>query len=159
MPFAFPPGSPYLDPAFHDATVADVEATLVTGFAASTTRRDIFTRWTALRAAVDAVVTLGEQWLDGSYATTKVDPNDADIVVVLDGNEVEGLSPVEETTLGALVAGKTTQATWRCDSYPLVEYPAGHPLRSFFERSRDYWTDFFGHDRSGVAKGIVRVQP
>lgn len=159
MPFAFPPGSPYLDPGFHDATTDDVEATLVNGFAGSATRPDIFQRWIQLRAAVAAVVTLREQWLDGSYSTTKVDPGDADIVVLLDGVEVDSLSPVEETTLGALVAGKTTQATWRCDSYPLVEYPDGHPLRGMFEQYRDYWTDFFGHDRAGVPKGIVRVLP
>lgn len=41
-----------------------------------------------MRAAIAAVVTLREQWLDGSYVTTKVDPEDADIIVHLDGQEV-----------------------------------------------------------------------
>jgi len=159
VPFAFPPGSAYLDPGFHDATVADVESTLVNGFPTSNTRRDIFERWQQLRAAIAALVTLREQWLDGSYVTTKVDPGDADIVVHLDGAEVDNLAPVAEFTLQALVAGKTTQAAWRCDSYPLVEYPQGHPLRALFEAQRTYWADFFGTDRLGAPKGIVRVEP
>ena len=159
MPLAFPPGSSYLDPGFHDATVDDVEATLVTGFAGSATRPDIFARWVQLRAAVAAVVSLREQWLDGSYATMKLDPGDVDIVIHLEGREVEGLDAVQETTLSALVAGKTTQGVWRCDSYPLVEYPDGHPLRALYEDMRDYWIDFFGHDRLGNPKGVVRVAP
>ncbi len=105
------------------------------------------------------MVTLREQWLDGSYVTTKVDPEDIDIVVHLDGVEVETLDTTAEFTLQALVAGKATQATWRCDSYPLVEYPADHPLRAIFERQRDYRTEFFGKDRDGTPKGIVRVEP
>jgi hypothetical protein len=159
MSFAFTPGARYLEPGFHDATVQDVEATLVNGFVESTTRRDIFERWTRMRSAIAAVVSLREQWLDGSYVTTKIDPDDADVVVHLDGDEVENLDTTAEFTLQALVAGKQTQATWRCDSYPLVEYPEGHPLREAFERQRSYWADFFGKDREGNPKGIVRVEP
>lgn len=159
MPLAFTPGSPYLDAGFHDATVADVEATLVNSFATSITRREIFERWTQLRLAIAAVVSLREQWLDGSYVTMKVDPADADIVVHLDGSEVDALDPTAWVTLEALVSGKTTQAAWRCDSYPLVEYPEGHPLHVISEEVRDHWADFFGKDRNGVPKGIVRVEP
>lgn len=159
MAIEFAPGSAYLDPGFHDATVSDVENTLVNSFATSSTRQDIFDRWQQLRSAIAAVTTLREQWLNGSYVTTKVDPNDADIVVHLDGGEVDQLEPVAEFTLQALVAGKSTQATWRCDSYPLVEYPEGHPLREWYEETRDYWIDVFGTDRQGTPKGIVLVQP
>lgn len=158
MSFAFAPGARYLDAGFHDASVDDVVATLVNSFTGSTTRKDIFERWARMRSAIAAVVSLREQWLDGSYVTTKVDPEDADIVVHLDGPEIERLDATAEFTLQALVAGKTTQATWRCDSYPLVEYPEGHPLRAAFERQRDYWADFFGKDREGNPKGIVRVE-
>ena len=55
----------------------------------------------------------------------RFDPGDIDLVVLLDGTEVDALDPIRETTLHALVAGKTTQAMWRCDSYPLVEYSSG----------------------------------
>lgn len=159
MPFAFPPGSPYLPPGLHPATEGDVEATLVNGFPGSASRRDIFDRWLQLRRAIAALVTQREHWLDGSYVTTKDDPGDADIVVHLDGPEVDRLDASACTSLEALVAGKVTRAAWRCDSYPLVEYPAGHPLRTVYEQSRAYWEDFFGHDRSGVPKGIVEVAP
>jgi len=159
MPFAFPPGSPYLAPGLHSANVDDVEATLVNGFPGSTTRRDIFDHWKLHRETVSSLVTLGVTWLDGSYVTTKDDPSDADIVVHLDGAEVDALSPADELALLALVAGPVTKAAWRCDSYPLVEYPVSHPLRALYEQYRAYWEDWFGHDRSGQVKGIVEVDP
>jgi len=159
VPFAFPPGSPYLLPGLHPATVDDVEATLVSGFPSSSTRREIFDGWMGLRGAITEVVSLREHWLDGSYVTTKEHPGDADLVVHLDGNEVEALAPLAEATLNGLVAGPASKATWRCDSYPLVEYPPDHPMRGLYEDARRYWESFFGHDRAGVPKGIVEVMP
>jgi hypothetical protein len=155
----FPPGSSYLPPGLHRATVDEVGATLVDGFPSSTTRREIFDGWTDLRATMSTVVSLREQWLDGSYVTTKEDPGDADLVVHLNGDEIEALDSIAEATLKGLVAGAGSRAAWRCDSYPLVEYPSGHPLRALYEESRSYWRTFFGHDRSGVPKGIVEVAP
>lgn len=159
MPFAFPPGSPYLAPGLHPATVDEVEATLVNGFPGSSTRRDIFDGWRGLRTTMSSVVSLREQWLNGSYVTTKEDPGDADLVVHLDGDEIEALDPIGEATLKGLVAGPGSKAAWRCDSYPLVEYPVGHPMRALYESTRGHWETFFGHDRSGVPKGIVEVEP
>lgn len=159
VPFAFPPGSPYLPPGLHPATVDDVEATLVTGFPNSSTRREIFDGWMGLRDTMSNVVSLRKQWLDGSYVTTKEDPGDADLVVHLDGTEVEALDAIAEATLKGLVAGPGTKAAWHCDSYPLVEYPPGHALRALYEQALSYWATFFGHDRSGVPKGIVEVEP
>jgi hypothetical protein len=105
------------------------------------------------------VVTLGKHWLDGSYVTTKPDPGDLDIVVHLDGNEVEALAPTDVATLVPLVNGPATKSDWKCDSYPVVHYDRGHPMHSIGVQMNDHWLKFFGTDRSGNPKGMIEVAP
>ena len=138
----------------------DVEQGLVHPFDASRTRRPIFVEWCGLRDHIAEITELGIQWLNGSFATRKLDPNDLDLATFLNGSMIETLDEHRQAALNGLVGGGDTENFPRCDSFAIVEYPEDHPMRSAYVVTRDTFEElFFGRDVSGVQKGFVEVMP
>jgi hypothetical protein len=94
-----------------------------------------------------------------SFATSKVDPGDADILTIIDYTEIDALPAPKKILLSGLFHGHKTRENCRCDSYLLVEYPLGHRGRTSFERGRKRWADLFGsvRDDPKASKGFVVV--
>lgn len=161
MPIEIPTDADYLPPGVHPATVAEVEAALVHAFAESKTRRPIYGEWLQLRDRLDALVTLGIQWINGSFATRKRDPGDIDIATFMQSAEVDVLSPERQDELNGLMASKDTTGLPLCDSFAIVEYPQGHPMHEAYVATKEtFETAFFGYDsRAGISKGFVEVSP
>lgn len=141
----------------HDAALDEVRERLVDGFAGSLTRRVIFEWWSHHRAALMEIVEVGEQWLGGSFASDKRDPNDMDLVTVLDGPTFDELPRHCQLLIRPLLSGNYTEQMWRCDTYPVFAYPEGHPGRDAYQVAFHRWQQHFGHDRDGRARGFVRV--
>lgn len=136
----------------------EVKSALVDSFPGSKTRAPIYEDWLKLRERLSQLITLEIQWLNGSYATTKVDPNDLDLATFANSDEVEGLDPIQEAELNELVSGPSKEAP-RCDSFLIVEYPDDHPLHAVSASLRDgFATIFFGNGPGGPGtKGYVEV--
>lgn len=158
MPIAIPAGSDRLPAGRHEATEAEVEATFVNGFGSSTTRRPLFERWRLVTQAMERLVAVQTQWVDGSYVTTKDDPRDIDVVSHFKGDDLDQLDDVAKTLLEGLVAGHTSRDLHSCDSYLIVEYPNGHLARPAYEATLRYWDQLFGTHRDGDPKGYVEVR-
>ncbi len=134
----------------HDCQETEFRPLLVDSFPDSTSRPIIATGFELLRAnAVDCGVS-GTQWLDGSYVTNRMDPDDIDLVTFIDVAHLNALqnTPAEAFLVNALAAGPKTPARYRADSYVVAVAPAGHPLHASFEKARDYWRKWFGHMRT-----------
>ena len=147
-----------LPPGRHTATLDEFRLALVDGFPTSTTRTPLFEQFCVLRDAVNRVVGTRGQWVDGSFATTKLDPADIDIVTHVAGSDLDGLTPVDQMLLRGLVSGHYSRDMHGCDSFLLAEYAADHPARSAYERALAYWEQLFGHDRDGNPKGYVELE-
>jgi hypothetical protein len=158
MALAFTDDQDFLPPGPHAATVAEVEDGLVSAFPTSETRRPIYADWLALREALAALVGIERQWLNGSFATKKLNPNDLDLASFLDSVEIEQLGPEQEQRLSALVSGSSDVAA-RCDSFLIVEYPPGHPLHHVSTSLIQGFAEvFFGTGPAGPgSKGYVEV--
>lgn len=141
----------------HDATIDDIMTQLVEPFERSPTRRMIFEWWRHHRAGLLDLVEVTEQWLGGSFASAKTDPNDLDLVTVLDGPAFDELARHRQLLVRPLVAGNYTEAIWRCDAYPVFAYPEGHPGRDAYRAAFHRWQQHFGHDRDGRPRGFVRI--
>lgn len=63
------------------------------------------------------LVTLGIQWINGSFATRERDPGDVDIATFMQSAEVEMLSPERQDELNGLMASKDTTGLPLCDSF------------------------------------------
>jgi hypothetical protein len=147
-------------PKLHDATLDEIEQALVTPFQNSQTRPGIFQAYLGHRDAIQPLVvqTPREQWLDGSFTTNKIDPGDVDVVTWLPLHEVQGLSDEDKQACRELFKGRYTPAGAPVHSFCAFTMPANHPYAFIEQQARAYWTDWFGTQRNGDRKGILRVE-
>lgn len=146
-----------LPPGRHEASRDEVVAVLVDAFPTSRTRSAIAAYWQHHLEAVTDLVPVRLQLLGGSFATNKPDPADADVLTVLDGPAFDALPTHRQLLLRALMAGHYTESFWSCDVHPLAAYPEDHPGHSKYLIALERLEAYLGHDRDGVACGLVAV--
>jgi len=139
-----------LPEGIHDCDEDEFRRLLVEAFPASATRALIAAGFQRFRDDALSVSLAGTQWVDGSYVTTKLDPNDIDLVTYVPVEHLGALegSPAEPFIVELLAAGPRAQARYSCDSYLVAVAPPGHPLHASFEAARDYWRKWFGRMRT-----------
>lgn len=148
----------YLEPGLHRMTIEEFEAAFVTAFPHSTTRANILVGYVTHRGELASILDSFEQLIDGSFTTNKNDPKDVDLLVLADGDLVDGLPDDQKARLNDLVSGKATQGKYMCDAYFCPTYPEAHPLHQHSRTQRKYWMGEFGYDRCDVAKGLVHIR-
>lgn len=95
-------------------------------------------------------------WIDGSFVTEKINPEDVDLVLCTDGRVYDEGTDEQRTILHTVNAN--LKGALGCDSYLFLEYPQGHPLYEEGQRLREYWLRQFGRSRGGEPKGIAVVE-
>ncbi|MGF6427328.1 DUF6932 family protein [Bradyrhizobium elkanii] len=150
-------GHGYLPPGLHKMTLSDIEATLVVAFPHSTTRPEIIKGYKKHAQELVQIVSPCEQLIDGSFASNKNDPGDIDMVVFIDADVVDSLSPNQQADLRALLAGPQTKTSHMCDAYFCPMYSPTHAQHAQARQMRKYWLGEFGYDRNEIAKGIIQV--
>ena len=148
----------------HPATEAEVEARFVSAseFGESTTRQDIWHDWTMALGAAQALMQVCAVWIGGSFATSALNPDDLDAVLILDRRRIDALAmdPTAQRALSAFANGGVlrSQTGWRVDTYvlPWVADPQGEGLvlgvNTYLEM-RGYWDDFRSHPSSLASLG------
>lgn len=147
-----------LPPGVHVATVDEVRERFVTAFEGGAARRDIFERWVHHRDALRELVEVPSQRLCGSFVTDKAEPNDLDVVTLLDGPTYDGLPVHRQLVVSTLVRGHYTEQLWRVDAWPVFRFPEEHPGREIADRATTWFADHFGADRDGIERGFVEVR-
>ena len=144
-----------LQAGFHDCAFSDFWATFVDGFLTSQTRRTIAAAILDFSEELFSLAVPDEFWIDGSYATSKVNPNDADIVVfpqcndyVNYRNEFGVFRQKYSHTLDLYFAPAV------CPESKRLLSPADY---NDVVNTRNYWRGQFGYDREDRPKGIIRV--
>jgi len=97
----------------------------------------------------------GELWIDGSFLTQKIDPEDVDLLLRVQAEFCDSATSEQEEALGWFEEG--LRDSFRCDSYIWREYPPGHDLHEGSEEDRVFWTKWFGKSRNGYPKGIAVI--
>jgi hypothetical protein len=148
----------YLDAGIHDVELAEIEEHLVNGFPNSNTRPTIITGYKKHRAELEHLNIDIEQLLDGSFVSTKNDPNDIDLVCFADADVIDNLSPLDKQKFHNLVMGKSTQSFYNCDAYFCPTVPENDSRYSHCRQNRKYWIGEFGYDRNEKPKGVLRIK-
>ncbi len=144
-------------------TEDEVHHDLVDEFPTSTRRQFIYDRWMLHRHTLTNLVNVHEQWLDGSFTESKVDPDDVDIVTVYDGDAWDAMTDEERFLPFSLMNGHWTEQFWKVDSFGVGFYNPGHPMWAACQGAIDYWHNWWGHTRPDdprghLTKGYVVVQ-
>ena len=141
---------PLLEPGFYDVSFVNVRQTLtellVKPFDDSDHRESLLKHLLALLTEVADVYIFTEAWIDGSFVTDKEEPNDVDVVLWY--NAATSISPGELRTYRELQDGDDMMFRYRCDVYL---------VKNGNDELRRYWESWFGKDRAGHDKGIIRV--
>jgi hypothetical protein len=129
----------------------------VINFPLSSTRTTIMD---GLKQILDLIratsINSGSVWIDGSFLTAKIDPNDVDFVVCVDADIYDN-GTVEQQAILDSIANDDLKSSHGCDCYVSLAWPTGHALHAEGQRNRDYWKRQFGNSRSGDAKGIAAL--
>lgn len=148
----------FLPEGVHDCDAAEFRTAMVDAFPRSTSRPPLFEYWELHRRALGDLLPVQEQWINGSYVTSKVEPGDVDIVTLFEGSAFDALPDHTKLLVRTLLLGKYTRHFWRCDSYPIPTYPPGHPNKVIEDQQRAYWESAWARStRAAAGKGYLRV--
>jgi len=136
----------------------EIEIDFVDSFPSSNTRPKIMEGYKRHRAEISALCAFYEQFINGSFVSTKNDPGDIDLVSFADAQEIDNLSDEQKRQFRALFSGPDTKDTHLCDSYFVPTFPENHPYFDECRSLRKYWMGEFGYDRLDRPKGIVKTE-
>jgi hypothetical protein len=139
---------PLFPPGLHPVDEAMLEAHFVDPFSGSVTRPVLIAGLRSYLTALRCVGVNFEVWIDGSFSTQKTDPNDIDLVVFADPDELNKLPPAAHTYLNGLFDRTTAKRQYGCD----VLFALATDYNS-----RSYWRGWYGFDRSEQPKGIAQL--
>ncbi|MGZ4163521.1 MAG: DUF6932 family protein [Tumebacillaceae bacterium] len=128
----------------------------VHGYPNSITRKKIALGFAQFLLDVLAIFDEFEIWADGSYTTSKQDPDDIDTVTKYHSNQYTQLTPAERTKTFGMFNGEDTADEYGVDSYALVVYDSDHEgYQSFLDERNRRTKDFTYDDRTEKYKGLV----
>lgn len=132
------------------------EQVFVGGFEESNTRKLIFEAYSGYLNQLRQIVGEGfYQWIDGSFITRKINPNDIDLVTFLNFEQLQQHEKSLNTLRKMRYEGKKY-----LDNYFVPTYPGEHSNFTFFEIDRLEWLHRFERDtRKKVKhnKGIIQL--
>jgi hypothetical protein len=139
---------PLFPPGLHAVDESDLSARFVDAFASSTTRRPLLVGLQSFLNALRRAGVAFEVWLDGSFCTEKIDPNDIDLVVFADPIDLNRLDPAKQTYLSGVLDRTNARRQFGCD----VLFAPSNDMNM-----RSYWRGWYGFDRRERPKGIVSL--
>lgn len=142
-----------LEPGLHDVTVDDIQDCFVKQFGTSQRRKDIFESLVVFLENLMENYRIYEVWVDGSFVTSKINPNDVDIVVYFECEDFVSISR----------EWNRLRAVTNIDAYAAIavnsESKAKLSQQDFMQvtNQRNYWRGQFGFDRADSPKGLLVV--
>lgn len=97
----------------------------------------------------------GQLWVDGSFLTHKLDPDDVDTVLALSGEFYENGTDAQREAVDWL--NTDLKPLYRCDCYFFMEWPEGHANFAIGQWMRAYWIKQYGFSRTDQMKGIACI--
>ena len=143
-----------LAPGIHTSTFEDVCETFIKGFPESKTRDKIYKEFLGFINDIFNRYKVYEVWIDGSFSTAKVNPNDIDLVLFL----------YVESFINIQSEWATLRKQANLDPYIAVavcpDTQSKVDSRVYMDviNKRNYWRGQFGYDRNDVPKGIISIK-
>lgn len=144
---------PLLPAGFHPTDLAGLRRLAAVRFPDSFTRPAIMTHLEQIVGRINHAGILGHIWIDGSFLTEKLNPEDVDVLFVVNAPTFLSMSPSQRSFFNGIQA-VSLFATHRCDNYAAVV----DPTRPDGEWLYAYWLRQFGFSRADEMKGIATIQ-
>ena len=148
-----------LTPGIHSYKMQEFEQQFVKDFTSSISRSKIYNNFTEWMEKLLSIVPPRYIWLDGSFLTQKVDPNDIDLVVFYYPEDI----PDEQQANQLKDMINVVSRSYDCDAYLCLSFEQWEPERVAQIPNQNvtimqtYWQGQFGFDRSRQPKGMVHI--
>ena len=163
-------------------TLDDIKEHLVDNFPYSTTRSSRFQCFLRfINELTTNVKSCTKLLINGSFVTKKVDPYDVDFIIVIDSTK---LTRIEDNYLNSLISIKNQLRAeydnykemyqnglipkerlyrlglfnYGCDFFRLDKLNNNHPLYQNYLDDKNYWIDWWSHDRYNNPKGFLDLK-
>jgi len=149
-----------LQPGFHTMTLPHLHSVLVAPFAAMSIRRPmIFDGLTKFLSELSQAGVIGYAWVNGSFVTEKIDPEDCDLVLCCDGPATDAAPIALQNLLQKQFVTERSQVKvdYLCDVYLRFDYPPTDPRHQQGLALKAYWRGQFGFDRQDNPKGLATI--
>ena len=134
----------------HILTVAKLRQLCVDRFPLSRTRATIMLGLEQIVDRLRASHISGELWVDGSFLTDKINPNDSDVVLFIQQAFCDNATVQQKEAIKWI--NSNLKSSHCCDSYVSIEYPPSHPLYWEGEYLRAYWMRQWGFSTDDAGK-------
>lgn len=142
-------------PGILESSFAEFQSTFVENFNHSQTRRVIFDSYESyVNDFKSEVSSAFRNWIDGSYTTTKLDPNDINLVNIVAYSDE--LNQKDQIIAKFLTHGGSKER-YSVDGYFIQVYPTDDPRYAITQHWLDYWLNWFGHDRQKRQKALIEL--
>lgn len=155
-PIDKPEFPPLLPLGRHPFTLERLVELCVTPFPKSPTRQRIWEGFLQVVDRLNQAKIVGELWLDGSYLTRKVDPEDMDLVLRMDGCFADHCEPDQQAIIEWVQSD--LHDSHHCHSFVIVQWPKNHPDYWRGEYAYAYWMKQWGFSREDNPKGIAVIE-
>lgn len=144
-------------------SIDDIQKYFVDNFPLSQTRKRNFSGFKNFIIALENGQVhdiINKIWLDGSFFTNKLNPNDIDMVLLFNPS-IDKIPKInfffEEQKDYFRMVGEGLH----CDTYYTLDYtliPSSEPqVKQHYDKDNKYWMGQFGFDREGRNKGIIEL--
>ena len=121
----------------------------------SKTRSNIFNGYLVYNDNLSTLLkTEWKQWVNGSYTTKKENPNDIDLVNIID---VDTVNNAGESIKSFLSKFSDCKDKYLVDGFLSISPDENHSHNQYFIDRLAYWKKWFSHDREMNSKGIIVV--
>ncbi|PQV43203.1 DUF6932 family protein [Methanohalophilus euhalobius] len=144
-----------LPPGFISPPLKDFENCFVDDFPESGTRGSIFEGYLKYCSILSSLEIASLQWINGSFTTNKLHPNDIDLVTHIDAVKLDSDGRFFLFLKNELDHHRVKNI-YKCDTYYIPLYPPDDPeLYELTKEKIKYWSKWFSHDRQQNAKGLI----
>ena len=144
---------PLLQAGFHKKTMLELRQLCVDGFPQSVRRPKIMEGLDQVVWELSDLKLIAEVWVDGSFLTQKIEPDDSDVVVCIKEDFLKTATREQNIWLREFQKNrKGFKDKFYCDLYIHVEYD-----HATSEWMRAYWVRQYGFSRNNEMKGIVVI--
>jgi hypothetical protein len=150
---------PLFASGFHDMDEIGLKKCCVDDFPTSSRRNMLYCNFIQLLESIREFSTqygcFTEIWVDGSYTTSKPEPDDIDILLVCDHSKINAVPIMLRGNIDNLLDRDYIKHNFKIDVLPLM-MNVDDPDYDY-DYWRSYWRGWFGFDRNENPKGLVRI--
>ncbi len=145
-----------LQPGLQVMSISDLRELCVGKFDLSHNRAEMMAGIEAIVKRLRKAGILGQLWINGSFVTEKIDPNDVDILLYMDIGFFESASAEQKNVISWFV--KELRESDQFDPHSSFNAPEGHPEYGIWDFMTAYWKKQYGFSRQTMMKGIAVIE-